>query len=489
VSGESEPKQDRPGVLFQSGPNGYRTTPDSAFASDVSALSVTAERVAERAERAALVAQLKTLAEETGRLSRGLDRLLELTEAAHSRPSPGLGPWADPAGNVSKAVETKDVAADGTIRLAEVDRRVQEQLLSAMQALLLEIRAGAIAHKPATSLAKAVGAGERRPWTSKIRLAAAVEAATATAAGSAPEGRAPGPAAEPQATAGAAVGLSFCDQVAVVRPAVRSDPPFTQSEAASEVGGAGIASLPTRHTSAGGLPSSPPPQQPRSAGPVLQAGIKLAADGWEPPPPPPPPPTTPSTGMPDGQGLAGKGRTRSARERGVRGGAGGAGGAAVQSGPGASGAEDRDAGEALRSAAPTRQSRVRPAGIGAGTGLGAPKEVLYAHRGPTGWPDAQVEGRGLSRPEPEAPGTEPAAPGTKPWDGEDCAAGAARRGAAPIPRSRGRLTSDAGAPAGGSSHFRSLRPVLPPPSGAAPPPSLPTRPPQRLPAEMARDFG
>ena len=76
-------------------------------------------------ERAEWATELKTLREETGRLRRVLDRLLDLTEAAHIHP--GKDPVSDANWNrtVGKAsgcgADSEGFAGFETVRLAEAE--------------------------------------------------------------------------------------------------------------------------------------------------------------------------------------------------------------------------------------------------------------------------------------------------------------------------------------------------------------------------------
>ena len=73
--GNSGPKLENPCVMLQQGQDlDKSSTANLNFASDVNirSLLMTDDQVTEQAERKALIAQLKTLAEETARLSRGL---------------------------------------------------------------------------------------------------------------------------------------------------------------------------------------------------------------------------------------------------------------------------------------------------------------------------------------------------------------------------------------------------------------------------------
>jgi hypothetical protein len=342
------------------------------------------ERLAERAERAALAAELKNLAQETGRLRCGLDRLLELTEATHSRPSQGSGPNSDQVCYVCKNCNARGAGGNCTTRLAESDRLVQEQLLSAMHVLLREIRAGANLHHPAATLARVDGTSEKQLSSGRTCLAAADEVPMTAPAAPAPDEQAFGSTWELYSSV---LGLSFCDQVAVVRPATRSDQLSMHLGPAVESGG--IASLLTRRTSGVGLPPPSSQQQSqRSSITVIQSCSRR-----EPSPASP----APSRGTPDGRGLIGNGLPQSMQKQDTIGTVGDSRAGQVGQGRMGGGSSAR---ETLRGALLSHR-------LGsAGAGLGSAREFLYAHRDPTAGLDSsfaaggtgpQERGQGLSQ--------------------------------------------------------------------------------------------
>ena len=138
------------------------------------------------ADLAKLAAELQALAEETGRLRQGLDRLVALTEAASSRrpsPSPAGHGWPAREGDFVRtgACSRPLGAAAGAGEAGGRALWLQERLLGAVEALLEEVRAGGFL--PGSAGGPVGGFRHQSPaYGKKARAMAAAQAAQAAQA-------------------------------------------------------------------------------------------------------------------------------------------------------------------------------------------------------------------------------------------------------------------------------------------------------------------